>query len=48
MRWFARIRCREFEGDPMEYRSLGRSGLQVSVAGLGCNNFGMVIDESAG
>jgi len=28
----------------MEYRSLGRSGLKVSVAGLGCNNFGMRID----
>jgi aryl-alcohol dehydrogenase-like predicted oxidoreductase len=24
----------------VEYRSLGRSGLQVSVVGLGCNNFG--------
>ena len=31
----------------MQYRSLGSSGLQVSVAGLGCNNFGMRIDEDA-
>jgi aryl-alcohol dehydrogenase-like predicted oxidoreductase len=29
----------------LEYRSVGRSGLQVSVAGLGCNNFGMRIDK---
>jgi aryl-alcohol dehydrogenase-like predicted oxidoreductase len=29
----------------MEYRTLGRSGLKVSVAGLGCNNFGMRVDE---
>jgi len=28
----------------MEYRKLGNSGLQVSLAGLGCNNFGMRID----
>ena len=28
----------------MEYRRLGNSGLQVSIAGLGCNNFGMRID----
>jgi aryl-alcohol dehydrogenase-like predicted oxidoreductase len=27
----------------MEYRRLGNSGLQVSLAGLGCNNFGMRI-----
>jgi aryl-alcohol dehydrogenase-like predicted oxidoreductase len=31
----------------MEYRSLGRSGLQVSVAGLGCNNFGRRVDAAA-
>lgn len=30
----------------MEFRNLGRSGLQVSVVGLGCNNFGMRIDEA--
>jgi aryl-alcohol dehydrogenase-like predicted oxidoreductase len=30
----------------MEYRTLGRSGLKVSLTGLGCNNFGMIIDES--
>lgn len=28
----------------MEFRRLGNSGLQVSLAGLGCNNFGMRID----
>jgi aryl-alcohol dehydrogenase-like predicted oxidoreductase len=28
----------------VEYRNLGRSGLQVSVVGLGCNNFGMRCD----
>jgi aryl-alcohol dehydrogenase-like predicted oxidoreductase len=28
----------------VEYRNLGNSGLQVSVVGLGCNNFGMRVD----
>src|SRR5581483_599675 len=29
----------------MEFRNLGSSPLKVSLAGLGCNNFGMWIDE---
>ena len=31
----------------MEYRRLGHSGLEVSVVGLGCNNFGGRIDYDA-
>ena len=31
----------------METRNLGRSGLKVSVVGLGCNNFGMRCDLEA-
>lgn len=31
----------------MELRTIGRSGLKVSVLGLGCNNFGSRIDEEA-
>jgi aryl-alcohol dehydrogenase-like predicted oxidoreductase len=30
----------------VEYRNLGNSGLQVSVVGLGCNNFGMRLDAA--
>ena len=30
----------------METRSLGKSGLRVSTVGVGCNNFGMSIDEA--
>ncbi|HSV02910.1 MAG TPA: aldo/keto reductase [Phenylobacterium sp.] len=29
----------------MQFRHLGHSGLKVSAVGLGCNNFGMRIDE---
>lgn len=31
----------------MQHRTLGRSGLQVSLVGLGCNNFGGRIDLAA-
>ncbi|HEX2559859.1 aldo/keto reductase [Phenylobacterium sp.] len=31
----------------MEYRRLGNSGLKVSAVGIGCNNFGMRIDQAA-
>ena len=29
------------------FRQLGSSGLNVSVVGVGCNNFGFRIDENA-
>jgi len=31
----------------VEYENLGRSGLQLPVVGLGCNNFGRRCDQSA-
>jgi aryl-alcohol dehydrogenase-like predicted oxidoreductase len=31
----------------MESRQVGRSGLRVTTVGLGCNNFGWTIDQSA-
>ncbi len=31
----------------MEHRDLGRSGLRVSLVGLGCNNFGMIDIEAS-
>ena len=31
----------------MEYRYLGHSGLQVSMVGIGCNNFGGRMDLAA-
>ena len=31
----------------MEYRNLGRSGLQVSIVGIGTNNFGGRMDAAA-
>src|SRR6185312_10573029 len=31
----------------VEKRNLGRSGLPVSAVGVGCNNFGMGLDEAA-
>ncbi|MCZ6502638.1 MAG: aldo/keto reductase, partial [Gammaproteobacteria bacterium] len=30
----------------MEYRTLGPSGLKVSIVGIGCNNFGRRCDEA--
>ncbi|MCB1683768.1 MAG: aldo/keto reductase [Pseudomonadales bacterium] len=32
----------------MEYRNLGSTGLKVSIAGIGCNNFGMRCDAAQG
>ena len=37
----------EVEANTMEFRNLGDSGLKVSLAGIGCNNFGWTIDAAA-
>jgi len=37
----------QIEDFAMEMRNLGRSGLQVSLVGLGCNNFGMLELEAS-
>jgi aryl-alcohol dehydrogenase-like predicted oxidoreductase len=39
------VRTGEWEGKTVEYRRLGRSGIQVSVIGLGTNQFGRAVDE---
>jgi aryl-alcohol dehydrogenase-like predicted oxidoreductase len=38
------ILSNDHQGDEMNTRNLGKSGLQVSLLGLGCNNFGWTID----
>jgi hypothetical protein len=45
-------RCRRMTGNDirrstMEYKHLGRTGLQISRLGLGTMNFGMTADEAA-
>jgi aryl-alcohol dehydrogenase-like predicted oxidoreductase len=42
-----RLPARPAQGRSMEIRNLGKSGLQVSLVGLGCNNFGGRIDLAA-
>src|ERR1700759_3102244 len=39
-----RVRWSPAEAGVMRFRSVGNSGLLVSVAGLGCNNFGGRLD----
>jgi len=34
-------------GQDLEHRRVGRSGLEVSILGLGCNNFGGRLDKAA-
>lgn len=43
----ARFRRAVGYGRDMRYQPLGNSGLEVSVVGLGCNNFGSRIDAKA-
>jgi aryl-alcohol dehydrogenase-like predicted oxidoreductase len=39
------FKINKIRGELMEHRNLGKSGLRVSVVGLGCNNFGRNVDR---
>jgi aryl-alcohol dehydrogenase-like predicted oxidoreductase len=47
MRSYMIFKMSAMRENAVEYRTLGRSALRVSVVGLGCNNFGRRIDYAA-